>query len=349
MSKTPTETPKQDAGEIPEGDGKRARLRNEFYRRFEGAFNDIWKLLKIGTPNSYVKNLSKDQLADRLASVVLPNSILDPQIFRALLPSMDLHVGELPSVESYQEMVVAGAEAIKNARPQFKQFLNILTLLTPADFDAFLNSFLTVSSISFDRNSVLALAEYSPAFKSKEEAAHSIGTALSTIKNCYTAFVGATGATVGSRDGRPPSAYTLIASQIVELWEELTSKPIVYPKSNRGDYELLSANDKALKKKQKRVRSSQTSTQFVFEVMQMIFPKITLNETETGIRNVLDTRGQYPIKGVEFRIAHYLNRQLVLGQMDAPSEDSPLPAVLVGAVKRTKSHRKKTAAKKRRV
>jgi|ERR1039458_2156155 hypothetical protein len=104
----------------------------------------------------------------------------------------------------------------------------------------------------------------------------SIETTRLNVIMCQAAMKLATGQRVGRRvKGRPASIYTPVAVMLGVLWEKLTGKEIVTPKSRKKD------------KDEVRPESPQISTQFVWLALQMVDPNIKLQQAETAIRNAL--------------------------------------------------------------
>jgi hypothetical protein len=175
-------------------------------------------------------------------------------------------------------LVHAGALAIKSALTSFREFSNILCLLTGPEFSAFKEIFLTLSAVSTDPTL--------PRLKANEQTENAIRIRAveKILSDCRGAFGSSTGATgLPPAANRPYSPHTLIVLEIAELWEELTDRQIVNPSSAaEEDYDS-----------DRRVRSVQGQTQFIFEVIKMIDVKITLRETETAIRHVHQTGGDF--------------------------------------------------------
>ena len=126
-------------------------------------------------------------------------------------------------------------------------------------------------SLDRSRNSQISKEDFTEFLKSIET------TRLNVIM-CQASMRVATRQRVGKLGkGRPSSIYTPVAVMVGVLWETLTGKTIVTPKSRRADKVGI------------RPESPQTSTQFVWLALKMVDRNITLQQAETAIRNALPT------------------------------------------------------------
>jgi len=245
----------------------RAALLRDFYDHFETKFAEIWKLIKGGTDKSLVGALSKDDVALRISEIVAPaRRRYDAAAFKERQKELITYGVPVPKGDSYFDVVKRGIQAAQIAADNLEIFLSSLTTLDHLHIQQtldFLNTFRLMSKFPGSEDDFTEFLK-------------SIETTRWNVIMCQAAMKLATGQRIGKRrKGRPATIYTPVAIMVGKLWEELTGRVIVTPKSRKKD------------KDEVRPGSPQTSTQFVWLTLQMVDPNIKLQQAETAIRNVL--------------------------------------------------------------
>jgi hypothetical protein len=245
----------------------RKALLRDFYGKFEKQFDEIWKLLNRGTIKSLAGELAKDDVAIRLSEIVALNQRrYDPAAFREHQSKRFASDSRVPVEGSYFDVVKRGIRAAEAAAEN----LEVLV----ASFQAFDHLHIDKTFEALNGLSVV-LGMSSP----EMDFSNFLKSALVTgrdIKLLAAAMQVATGQSLHKQGrGRPGSIYVSLAIELAILWDELTRSVIVTPKSSRQDKTGL------------RPGSPQPSTQFIWLAMQMVDPKVTLQKTETAIRNAM--------------------------------------------------------------
>jgi len=255
---------------------KPAEWRAEYLRKLDESFapslDQIWELLKGGTENSLVGDVTREELALVLSEVLIRNQRrYDKHFFQQHQEDMKEHGLPMHPEWPYFEVI---KHALFAAERSSQELTNLVETIWLLDLDHITQFIRLVDEISIEQLQKPSSEGDFMKYLQK------IARMQQDIDVCRIALTLATGQTTQKpHKGRPMSEYSTVAVEAGELWERLTDRPVVTPKS-------ISSRTA----RRPRPESPQLSTQFIHLIVSAIDPTNKLRETRSAIRNALSMR-----------------------------------------------------------